>query len=180
MAETPLAQAVRLSDGSGTRWTSPFRRLLTPPETIPHCTSWRCRRPAIPPVGFRAEGAIMAPGAAAAAALGDERLIAARRPAVCGFTGERASEPDVFSLHENLWPGDIPPDPVTPSRAPQGGRPTWPVPGSGSGRRTGVACRACPPRPGLARRCRTARRPAGRPTGPPPPLSGAERAFPQG
>ena len=64
------------------------------------------------------------------------------------------------------------PGPRTTFRAPQGGRPTWSGPGSASGaERRG--CRPRPPRPVLARQCRTARRPAGRRTGPPPPGSGA-------
>ena len=47
------------------------------------------------------EGAIMAPGASAVAAPGGGRLVAARWPAFLRVF----VEPDVFSLHENLWPG---------------------------------------------------------------------------
>ncbi len=99
---------------------------------------------------------------------GGGRLVAARWPA---FFLRVSVEPDVLLFYNNLWPGASP-GPPNDIRAAPGGHPAWSVPGSasGAGRR---GCRPRPPRPAPARRCRTARRPAGRRTGSPPPGSGA-------
>jgi len=91
----------------------------------------------------------------------------------CGFV----EEPDRLTLHVNLWPGDAPGPPNDIPRATQRTAARHgPSPEARgrtqdhAGRPNGEPERA---RPGLGRRCRTARRPGGRATDPPAPRIGA-------
>ncbi len=68
------------------------------------------------------------PCGAAAFAAGGERLdrrslARTLRTSVEGVTLRVSVESDVFSLHENLWPG-VPPDPRTTSARPKEAAPT--------------------------------------------------------
>ena len=115
----------------------------------------------------RTEGAIMACRAAVVAAWGVGGWSPPAGPQFAGLRGARC----VFVLRKPLAGGH----PRTPER--HSARHKQAVRhGPSSESASGAGRRGCRPRPScpvVARRCRTARRPASRRTGPPPPRSGA-------